>query len=82
MQAVEDHTNAQLGFVIAIITMAKICDASTRERRDDRPVIARAELALHDARLGARGQRLGGQHVVETPADVALAACCATAPTR
>src|SRR5258708_37728398 len=40
---------------------------------DHGPVVARAELALHDAARGARRDRFGSKHVVQPPADVALA---------
>src|SRR5438552_14876566 len=43
------------------------------EARDDRRVIAGAVLAVGDAADRAGGERLAGEHVVDAPAQVALA---------
>src|SRR4029453_13873265 len=42
------------------------------KHRNHRPVVARAELALHDARRCSSGEPFTGHHVVESAADVAL----------
>src|SRR5258705_8259915 len=42
-----------------------------RKSRDDRSVIARAELSLDDTALDPGEDRLAGQDVVQPPADVA-----------
>src|SRR4051812_18697101 len=40
--------------------------------RHDRSVVARADVALDGTGCRAAGERLAGQHVIESPADVAL----------